>query len=140
MLCSCIVLIFRIGKHVLQEFYTVKKFLRPLTSFHFVSRSSIGKQKCKIEIELGTMKYQLSSRLIFSKILNHEYLILMHDAGMPEASQLASAITYSICHSKSFERDYCVNTHLMYSGLIIINPWTYNKLVTCRETLSAQSK
>ena len=41
-------------------------------------------------------------------------MILAHEAGVPEAPQLASAIMDSICHSKSFERDYDVNMHIMY--------------------------
>ena len=99
---------------VLAGISRVRKILRPHTSFHFVSRSSIGEQKCKNGIELGSMKYQLSPRLFLGKILDLEYVILVHEAGVPEAPLLASAVKDSICHSKSFERDYDVNMHIMY--------------------------
>ena len=52
---------------VLAGISRVRKILRPHASFHFVSRCSIVEQKCKNKIELGTMKYQLSPRLILSK-------------------------------------------------------------------------
>ena len=68
---------------VLAGISRVRKILRPHASFHFVSRSSIVEQKCKNKVELGTMKYQLSPRLIFRKILDPEYVILAHEEGVP---------------------------------------------------------
>ena len=48
-------------------------------------------------------------------------MILVQEAGVPEAPQLASAIMDSIFHSKSSERDYDVNMHIMYKTLIMRN-------------------